>query len=108
MNNPNDNFWYRLTKLDPALFRGLIIAVIAILASIGVAISPQLPDTLVALFAVVAAIVQALWTRQGVTPNAKVAVAVPDPINNPHIVAAGEATATAPDAEIIAAATSNP
>lgn len=102
----NDNFWYKLTKLDPALFRGLIVAVVALLASIGVAISPALPESLISVFAVVAAIVQALWTRQAVTANARVAVEVPDPVNNPHEVIPGEAVTTASNSEIIAAAKS--
>lgn len=100
----NDNFWYRLTKLDPALFRGLVIAAVAILASIGVAINPALPDALVGLIWALSAVVQALWTRPAVTANARVAVSVPDPINNPHIVAPGEAVTTASDSAIINAA----
>jgi hypothetical protein len=104
----NDNFWYKLTKLDPAVYRGLIVSVVALLASIGVAISPGVPDALIAFIVVVVPVVQALWTRPAVTANARVAVLVPDPVNNPQIIEAGEAIATAPDAEIVEAATANP
>lgn len=106
--NPNDNFWYRLTKLDPAVFRGLIVAIVALLASVGVAISPGVPDALIGFIWAVSALVQAAWTRQAVTANAKVAVVVPDPVNNPQIIEAGEAIATAPPAAIVEAATANP
>ena len=104
----NDNFWYRLTKLDPAIYRGLIIAAVALLASVGVIISPGVPDALIGFIWAVSALVQAVWTRQAVTANAKVAVLVPDPVNNPQIVVAGEAITTAPNAAIISAATENP
>lgn len=103
-----DNFWYRLTKLEPAVYRGLIVATVALLASIGIVISPGVPDALVGFIWALSAIVQALWTRGSVTANARVSVLVPDPVNNPQIVEAGEAISTAPNAEIIEAATANP
>jgi len=102
---PNDNFWYRLINLDPALFRGLVVAVVALLATLGVTIAPGVPDQVIAIVWLLSAIIQALWTRGGVTPNAKVAVSVPDPINEPEKVEAGGAVTTAPNHEIIAAAT---
>jgi len=104
----NDNFWYRLTKLDPAVFRGLIVSVVALLASVGVAISPGVPDALIAFIVVVVPLAQALWTRPAVTPNARVSVYLPDPINEPEVVEAGEAVTTASDSAIIEAATTEP
>lgn len=102
------SIWYKLIKLDPAVFRGLIVAMAALLASVGVAISPGVPDAVIGFFVVLVPIVQALWTRPAVTANARVAVLVPDPVNNPQIIEAGAAITTAPDAEIITAATANP
>lgn len=102
--DPNNSLWYRLTKLEPAVYRGLIVAVVAILATVGVSIAPGLPDQIIALIWAVSAIVQALWTRQSVTANAKVAVSVPDPVNAPQVVEAGEAMTTAPDKQILEAA----
>jgi hypothetical protein len=104
----NDNFWYRLTKLDPAVFRGLIVSVVALLASVGVAISPGVPDALIAFIVVVVPLAQALWTRPAVTPNARVSVYLPDPVNEPQVVEAGEAVTTASDSAIIEAATTEP
>jgi hypothetical protein len=106
--NPNDNLWYRVTKLEPAVWRGLIVAIVALLGSIGVAISPGLPDALIGFIVVAVPLVQALWTRPAVTANARVSVYVPDPVNNPQIVEAGEATTTASNAEIVVAAKEQP
>lgn len=103
-----DSFLYRLSKLDPAVFRGIIVGIVTILADVGVVIAPGIPDALVGVITAVAVISQALWTRNGVTPNAKVAVMVPDPYNEPHIVAPGEAVTTATPKEIVAAAEASP
>lgn len=100
----NDNFWYRLTKLDPALYRGLIVATVTLLASIGVIVAPGIPDALIAFVAIIIPIIQALWTRSAVTANARVAVVVPDPVFAPDEVEPGEAVTTAPNSEIISAA----
>lgn len=103
-----DGFWYRLVHLDPALFRGLVMAVVALLASVGIAVTPALPDALIAVVAIVFAIVQALWTKPAVTPNEKVVVYVPDPVKKPDELAPGEATVLASDREIIKAARADP
>lgn len=102
--NPNDNFWYRLVNLNPALLRGIIMALVLVAGSAGILIAPGLPDALIGFIAAALALVQALWTRSAVTPNAKVSVYVPDPINAPHIVESGDAVTTASNASIIDAA----
>lgn len=99
-----DALW-RLVHLEPALFRGLIMAIVLLLSSIGIVVSPDIPNSLIGFLATVLAIIQAVWTRPSVTANARVAVLVPDPINAPEIVAAGEAVTTADDGAIITAAT---
>jgi hypothetical protein len=99
-------FMNRLAMLEPAVLRGVIIAIIWVLTSFGIAISPQVPDSLIALSAALLALIQALWTRPSVTANARVAVLVPDPINAPEVVTAGAAVTTASNADIIQAAQS--
>lgn len=100
-------FWYRLVHLNPALFRGLIMATVLLLVAVGVKISPDLPDILIGWVAAVLAIVQALWTVPSVTPNEKVVVYVPDPVKQPDEVASGDANAgLATNQEIIEAARS--
>lgn len=104
-----DTFWWRLVHLNPVLWKGLVVAVLAVLAITGVHISPQLPDVLDGLVLAVSAIVQALWTQTSVTPNAKVVVAVEDPHLGGTVVVPGEATTVASDAAILrAAATAGP
>lgn len=101
-------FWYRLVHLDPALFRGLVVAVVALLASVGIAVTPALPDALIAVIAIVFAIVQALWTKSGVVPNEKVLAYVPDPVNAPDEIAAGSALTGANNDVIIEASRATP
>lgn len=103
-NEPQDNIWWKLVHLDPALFRGLVIAVITVLGAFGILISPDLTDSLVGVLVAVMAVAQALWTRAGVTANARVVVAVPDPVNAPDAVVPGEAVTDAPAEEIVEAA----
>jgi hypothetical protein len=104
MEEPTDTFWWKLVHLDPTLIRGLVMATILLLSSIGILVSPEVPNSLIGFIATVLAIVQALWTRPAVTPNAKVAVVVPDPVNAPEVVEAGNATTTATTKDIIEAA----
>lgn len=103
-----NGFWYRLVHLDPALFRGLVVAVVALLASIGILVSPDLADSLVGAVVALSAIVQALWTKPAVTPNDKVVVYVPDPVSQPGQVAPGNAVTSATNSEIVEAARTAP
>lgn len=108
-NQPRDTFWWRLIHLDPALVRGLIMAVVLVLGSAGILVSESLTDGLIGVWVAVAAVVQALWTKSAVTPNAKVVVSAPDPVNAPDVVAPGEAVTEASSTDIIEAArTSGP
>lgn len=98
-----DALW-KFVHLDPALFRGVIMAGVLALSSAGIIISDDIPNSIIGFVAAMLAMVQAIWTRNGVTPNAKVAVSVPDPINAPNVVAPGEAVTNAHAAAIITAA----
>lgn len=99
-----NGFWWRLVNLNPAVLRGVVVAVVALLGTVGILVTPALPDELVAALAAVAAVVQALWTRAAVTPNARVVVRAPEPITEPGVVEAGEATTIAPNLDILRAA----
>jgi hypothetical protein len=104
MEQPTDTFWWKLVHLDPALIRGLVMAGVLVASSLGILISPDVPNSFIGFIAALLAIIQAVWTRQAVTPNAKVAVIVPDPINAPGIVKPGNAVTDATPAAIIDAA----
>lgn len=104
MPNARDTFIWRIVNLDPALLRGLVVALFLVLGSAGILVSPQIGDSFVMLWVAVMAIVQAIWTRGAVTANARVAVLVPDPVHAPNTVAAGAASTAAPANEIVEAA----
>lgn len=90
-NEPKDTFWWRLVNLNPVIWRGIISAIIGILIALGVKFSPDLPDRILVALPFVLALLQGVWSRASVTANAKVAVVVPDPINAPKEIEAGEA-----------------
>jgi hypothetical protein len=96
--------WWRIVHLEPALWRGVVMAVVALLAASGIVVSPAIPDTTVLLLVAVVAIVQAVWTRPAVVPNAKVVVLAPDPIADPATVQPGEAVTRASNADVLDAA----
>jgi hypothetical protein len=98
--------WWRVVHLEPALLRGAVVAVVALLGALGILVSPQLPDVLIGAWAALAAVLQAVWTRPAVTANARVVVWAPDPFESPQTVVAGEATTTASSTVIIDAARS--
>ena len=101
-------FSWRLIHLDPAVFRGAVVAVVALLGAVGIRLSPAVPDALIAVWVPLAAMVQAVWTRPAVTANARVVVLAPDPVGNPRVVAAGEAVTLASNVAIIDAARTVP
>lgn len=98
-----NSFWWRLVHLDPAIYRALIMAIIWVLASFGVAVSDKIPNSVIVLVGAVFALVQALWTKGAVTPNAKVVSYLPDPAK-PREIEAGDAVTTASDSNILEAA----
>lgn len=103
-----DTIWWRLVHLEPAVWRGAVVAVVALLGALGIIVAPGIPDALIAAWVALAAVVQALWTRPAVTANARVVVEAPDPVDRPGRVLAGEAVTGASDALILAAARSDP
>ncbi len=99
------DYLWRLAKLEPTLIRTFVVALFALLASIGVIVNASIPDALVTFIITLAAVIQAVWVRSGVTANARVVVEAPDPTGFPDVVVPGEAVTSAPTAEIIEAAT---
>lgn len=90
--------------MNPVLLRGALMALVVLLGSVGIMVTPAIPDALVAFLAAAAAVAQAVWTRSSVTPNAKVVVRAPEPVTEPGVVEPGEAATIAPNADIITAA----
>jgi len=103
-----DTFWWRLVHLEPALLRGVVVALVALLGAVGILVAPGIPDALLTVWGVTATLVQALWTRSGVTANARVVVEAPDPIGEPATVTAGAAVTEASTPDILAAAREEP
>lgn len=96
--------WWRIVHLEPAMWRGVVMAVVALLTAAGVYVAPGVPDTLVIAIVAVTALIQAVWTRPAVTANARVVVVAPDPIAKPRTVEAGEAVTRASHEQILDAA----
>lgn len=90
-DQPPDTFWWRLVNLQPATWRGIVVAIFAFLAAVGIKVAPEIPDAAFLLVIALLPIAQGLWTKKAVTPNAKVAVYVPEPTRAPELVQPGEA-----------------
>jgi hypothetical protein len=105
----SNTFWWRLLHLDPVLFRTVAVTLVALLASLGILVTPAISDNLVAVVMAVSALAGALWARDGVTPNDKVVVYKPDPVGQPSALLPGAATAEASsDNAIVTAARAAP
>lgn len=104
-NGSNDSLLYRLVHLNPALWRALVVSFFALLLSFGVVVSDQIPDSVITFILAVAAIVQALWTKSGTVPNAKVVSYLPEPVRAPADIHAGPAVTTASAADVVAVST---
>lgn len=89
-----DTFWWKFVHLDPSILRGAVIAIASLLGALGFAVSDQKLAAFLTAIAAILAMVQALWTRSAVTPNAKVVVYKPDPVNRPADLAPGEAVSS--------------
>lgn len=95
------SLWWKLVNLNPSIYRGFVMAVVLVLTSFGIHVSDAIPDSLIILLAALFALVQALWTRSAVTPNAKVVSYLPDP-DKPRAILSGDAVTTASDEKVIA------
>lgn len=88
------DFWWRLVHLDPAILRGAVMSVIALVATFGLIVGDAKQAAIITAIGSILALVQALWTRKAVTPNAKVVVYKPDPIKAPDLVVPGPAVSS--------------
>lgn len=100
----NAGFWWRLVHLDPAVYRGFIVATAALLVGLGLTFGADLPENLVVFIGAIFALAQGLWTRGAVVANDKVLAYLPDPVNMPNAVAAGVAITGASNEKIVEAA----
>lgn len=91
MKDARDNALWRLVNLQPATWRGIVVAVFVFLAAVGIKVDPGIPDAAFLVVLALLPVAQGLWTKGAVTPNARVAVSVPDPIRSPQVIEAGEA-----------------
>jgi len=106
MNAPRDTVWWKLVNLQPATWRGVVTAAVVLLAAVGIKVAPEVPDAVFLVILALLPVIQGVWTRSAVTPNAKVAVSVPDPVNAPSVVESGQAVVpdNTPVSEILEAA----
>lgn len=89
----NPNFWQRLAALEPAVVRGIVVAIVALVGLVtGKIIGDDTVDTIVDILLILLPIVTGFFIKSAVTPNAKVIAFKPDPVENPDIIHPGEAT----------------
>lgn len=89
---PNEpSIWWRLVNLQPATWRGIVMAAFALAAALGLKFAPEIPDAAFLVVLAALPVIQGLWTKKAVTPNAKVVIRMPDPIKEPDLITAGPA-----------------
>lgn len=87
-------FWWKIVHLEPAVYKGIIVSVVGILATFGLIISDQNSGAAYTAIAAVVALIQAVWTRNSVTANSKVLAYKPNPVDEPTVVTAGQAVSS--------------
>ena len=85
--NARPSILWKIVHLEPAVYRGLIVAVVGLLASVGVFVSPDIPDNLILLIGSLAATTQALWTRAAVVAEDKVVAYLENPATGTRLKA---------------------
>lgn len=89
----NPSLLERIATLNPALLRGSIVAIFGIIVAVtGHQVDNATVDLVVNGVLALLALVAAIVIRPAVTPNGKVVVMKPNPIDQPGVVAPGEAT----------------
>lgn len=104
----NPGWLWKLAHLDPTLFKGFVMAGVALLGTIGIVVADVKVNAIVGFVTAALLLVQALWTKPSVTANAKVLAFTPDPIDRPAVVCPGEAVTTASDRVVVDAVRSAP
>jgi hypothetical protein len=90
----NPGFLWKLVHLNPALYRGFVVAIVLVLGSFGLVVTDNQSTAIVGFVSAAAALIQAFWIRGSVTANQKVVVLKPDPVDQPNVVAPGPAVST--------------
>lgn len=80
-------------KLEPALVRGLLIAVVAVVAQFGFDLDGWV-DIALNIFSAISALLAVWWARGVVVPTAKVLAFKPKPVTDPAVIEPGAAVAT--------------
>lgn len=89
----NKNWFQKISELEPALLRALLVALAAVLAQVlnHTVIDDDDVNNWVDFFSAAAAILSGFLIRPAVIPSAKVISYLPDPAH-PEVVAAGGAS----------------
>lgn len=87
-------WWQKLLKLNPAVIRGVLVAVLAVVAQVlgHTIVSDGMIDLIINAFTAIAPLLAGILIRPAVTPNAKVETYKPDPVSSPDVVVAGDAS----------------
>lgn len=92
---PDDaGFMWRLVHLEPVMLKGVLTTLMLLLGSFGLVIGDEKQAAVVGFALAAVSMLQAVWTRRSVTPNAKVVVFKPDPLAEPEAVAPGSAVSS--------------
>lgn len=96
---PNEpTWWQKLVKLDPALVRGFIVTVFALLATVlNKTIDDSTVQTVISFVVALFGLIAAIFIRPAVTPNAKVIVRDDTPLAETPTIVPGEAVVEAED-----------
>lgn len=93
MPNKEPSAWQKLVTLEPALVRGLIVSLFAVVASVlNVSFAQGTVENVINLVISLFALLAAVLIRGAVTPNAKVVVRDDTPLQDEATIAAGKAT----------------
>jgi hypothetical protein len=109
------NLVERFFKLEPALVRGILVAIAGLVAQIlgRTVIDNDTIDLLIDLFTGLSAVLATIWTRGAVTANAKVVVANENPLGQTPVLVSGDSNVTVGTTgahvdDLVAAAVGNP
>lgn len=102
--NARPSFLYKLTHLEPAVYRGIIIAVFGVAASLGVVVSDTIPDQVIVLVLALLPLIQGFWTRTAVVAEDKVVAYVENPLAGTQLKAGPAAPAVGTSKAIVEAA----
>lgn len=101
--NGSESIWWRLTHLEPVVYRTFVVALFTLLVTLGLETKTELPDAVTGFVVALAAIIQVVWVRRGVIPESKVVTYLDNPVENSADLQAGQAITTANPNRVIEA-----